>query len=138
MTSTAHSIRNNVKIEIANFRSVGACDGFLSTNGATARRNRPMPGIVTPATMGWNMVSSSWRPRKYHGAFDGFGVLLKSARPRSGARTSAEKTSIAAVTTSTAANSMTSRCGHTCTLSCASARVCWIDPDFTTVSSRCV
>ena len=50
-----------------------------------------MPGMVTPATIGWNIVSSSWSPRKYHGAFDGFGVLLKSARPSSGARTSAEK-----------------------------------------------
>ena len=50
-----------------------------------------MPGIVTPATIGWNIVSSSCRPRKYHGAFDGFGVLLKSASPSSGARTSAEK-----------------------------------------------
>ena len=38
-------------------------------------------------------MSSSCRPRKYHGAFDGFGVLLKSANPSSGARTSAEKIS---------------------------------------------
>jgi menaquinol-cytochrome c reductase cytochrome b/c subunit len=36
------------------------------------------------------------------------------------------------------ANSMTSRCGQVCTLSCASARVCWIEPDLTTVSRRCV
>ena len=36
-----------------------------------------MPGMVTPATIGWNIVSSSWRPRKYHGALDGFGVWLK-------------------------------------------------------------
>ncbi len=35
--------------------------------------------MVTPATMGWNMVSSSWRPRKYQGALDGFGVWLRLA-----------------------------------------------------------
>ena len=50
-----------------------------------------MPGMVTPATIGWNIVSSSCRPRKYHGAFDGFGVWLTSARPSSGAFTNAEK-----------------------------------------------
>ena len=94
--------------------------------------------MVTPATIGWNIVSSSWRPRKYQGAFDGFGVLLKSASPSSGARTSAEKMVSAADTIRTAANSITSRCGQVCTLSCASARVCWIEPDLTTVSSRCV
>ena len=31
MTSTAHSITNIVKIEIANFRSFGSWDGLLST-----------------------------------------------------------------------------------------------------------
>ena len=66
-----------------------------------------MPGIVTPAIIGWNMVSSSCRPRKYHGAFDGFGVLLKSARPSRGARTIAEKMVSAAVTMSNVANSTT-------------------------------
>ena len=35
-----------------------------------------MPGMVTPATIGWNMVSSSCRPRKYHGALEGLGVWL--------------------------------------------------------------
>ena len=97
-----------------------------------------MPGMVTPATIGWNIVSSSWRPRKYHGAFDGLGVLLKSASPSSGARTSAEKMVTAAVTIRIDANSITSRCGQTWTLSWASAWVCWIEPDLTTVSSRWV
>ncbi len=46
-----------------------------------------MPGMVTPATIGWNIVSSSWRPRKYHGAFDGFGVWLRLASSSSGAFT---------------------------------------------------
>src|SRR6266511_1805684 len=91
ITSTAHNITNSVKIEIANLRSEGACDGFLSMNGATASRKRPMPGIVTPATIGWNIVSSSWRPRKYQGAFDGFGVLFGSARLFIGAPATTEK-----------------------------------------------
>jgi hypothetical protein len=47
--------------------------------------------MVTPATIGWNMVRSSCRPRKYHGALDGFGVLLTSASSRSGAFTNTEK-----------------------------------------------
>ena len=97
-----------------------------------------MPGMVTPATIGWNIVRSSCRPRKYHGAFDGFGVWLTSARPSSGARTIAEKTRTTAVIARIAANSTTSRCGQVWTLSWASARVCWIEPDFTTVSRRCV
>ena len=50
-----------------------------------------MPGMVTPATIGWNMVSSSCRPRKYHGALDGFGVSLTLASSSSGAFTKIEK-----------------------------------------------
>ena len=55
-------------------RSSGLFDGFLSMYGAKISTIRPTPGIVTPAIIGWNIVSSSCRPRKYHGAFDGFGV----------------------------------------------------------------
>ena len=77
----------------------------------------PMPGMVTPATIGWNIVSSSCRPRKYHGAFDGFGVWLRLASSSSGALTKIEKISTNAVMTSAATNSTTSRWGQTCTLS---------------------
>src|SRR3954470_20262705 len=138
ITSTAQNIRKIVNNAIANFRSSGLFDGFESTYGAMISRNMPMPGMVTPATIGWNMVSSSCRPRKYHGAFDGFGVWFTSARPSSGARTIAEKMRTIAVMASAAANSTTSRWGQVCTLSCASARVCWIEPDLTTVSRRWV
>ena len=123
---------------IANLRSVGLFDGFLSMYGVIASKPSATPGMVTPATIGWNIVSSSCSPRKYHGAFDGFGVWLTSARPSSGAFTSAEKIVTNAVSDRIDANSIASRCGHTWTLSCASARVCWIEPDLTTVSSRCV
>src|SRR5581483_10240995 len=98
----------------------------------------PIPGIVTPATMGCQIVRSSWRPRKYHGAFDGFGVWLKFACSRSGARTRAEKIVTSAINVSRETNSLTSRWGQVWTLSCASARVCWIDPALTTVRSRWV
>ena len=98
-----------------------------------------MPGIVTPATIGWNIVSSSCRPRKYHGAFDGFGVLLKSARPSSGAFTSAEKIVRNAVTASDRGEldrrAGAARCGP---CPAASALTSWIEPDLTTVSSRWV
>src|SRR5579871_243803 len=99
---------------------------------------RPMPGMVTPATIGWNMVSSSWRPRKYHGAFEGLGVRLKLAWPSKGALTKAENTSRNAVIASAAVNSTTSRCGQTCTLSVGVALTSWIEPAFTTVSRRWV
>src|SRR5689334_12579855 len=91
MTSTAHIIMKIVIIEIANLRSPGFVDGFLSTYGVMARTPSATPGMVTPATIGWNIVSSSCNPRKYHGAFDGFGVEFTSAKPSSGAFTSAEK-----------------------------------------------
>src|SRR3954463_9383904 len=100
------------------------------------RANRPMPGMVTPATIGWNMVSSSWRPRKYQGALDGLGVRLKLAVASSGALTNAENTSRNAVIASEATNSITSRWGHTWTLSVGVALTSWIDPALTTVSRR--
>src|SRR5436305_12963489 len=74
MTRTAQNIRNNVINEMANLRSSGLLLGFRSVYGARISPKSPTPGMVTPATIGWNMVSSSCRPRKYHGAFDGFGV----------------------------------------------------------------
>ena len=73
--------------------------------------------MVTPATIGWNIVSSSCRPRKYHGAFDGFGVRLMLASCSSGALTKIEKTRVKAVMARAATNSTASRCGQVCTLS---------------------
>src|SRR2546430_4926978 len=97
-----------------------------------------MPGMVTPATIGWNIVRSSWRPRKYHGALEGFGVRLKLASASSGALTNAENTSRNAVRTSAATNSASSRCGHVWTLSTGLALTSWMEPALTTVSRRCV
>ena len=94
--------------------------------------------MVTPATIGWNIVSSSWRPRKYHGAFDGFGVWLELASCSSGALTKTEKTSRNAVQASAATNSTASRWGQVWTLSTGVALTSWIEPDLTTVSRRWV
>ena len=94
--------------------------------------------MVTPAIIGWNIVSSSCRPRKYHGAFDGFGVWLRLASCSSGALTKTEKTNVNAVHTSAATNSAASRCGHVCTLSIGAALTSWIEPLLTTVSNRWV
>ena len=43
------------------------------------------PGNTTPASHGSKYTSISWRPRKYHGAFDGFGVTEGLAGCSSGA-----------------------------------------------------
>src|SRR3954469_10437743 len=94
--------------------------------------------MVTPATIGWNIVSSSCRPRKYHGALDGFGVRLKLAVASSGAFTKAENTSRKNVIANEATNSTTSRCGQTFTLSVGTALTSWMEPALTTVSSRWV
>src|SRR3954452_11291422 len=98
----------------------------------------PMPWMVTPATIGWNMVSSSCRPRKYQGAFEGFGVSLGLANSSSGAFTNVEKTRTNAVMASEATNSTARRCGQTWTLSWGAAFTSWMDPAFTTVSRRWV
>src|SRR5215207_1251839 len=102
--------------------------------GAKISTMMPTPGIVTPAIIGWNMVSSSCRPRKYHGAFDGFGVWLMLASWSSGAFTKIENTNTNAVQANEATNSAASRCGHVCTLSTGVAFTSWIDPLLTTVS----
>src|SRR4028119_418741 len=98
----------------------------------------PMPGIVTPATIGWNMVSSSCRPRKYQGALEGLGVKLKLAAARNGALTTAEKTRRNALQLRQAMNSPMSRWGQVCTLSVGVAFTSWMEPALTTVSRRWV
>src|SRR5215211_3682432 len=96
-----------------------------------------MPGMVTPATIGWNIVSSSWRPRKYHGAFDGFGVRFGFASSRSGALTNVEKIVSAPRTSIIATNSSISRWGHTLMRSPCSRSTRWIPSGGTSASSRC-
>ena len=74
ITSTAQNIKCTVIKLVMNFRSSGRFDSFRSKYGANIQAMIPIPGIVTPAILGWNIVNNSCNPRKYHGAFDGFGV----------------------------------------------------------------
>src|SRR4051812_2246112 len=138
ITSVAQNIRNTVISAIANLRSSGLLLGLRSVYGARMSPNRPTPGIVTPAIIGWNIVSSSCRPRKYHGAFDGFGVWLMLANWSRGALTKIEKTNVKARQTREATNSAASRCGHVWTLSTGDALTSWIEPLLTTVRRRWV
>src|SRR5580765_43702 len=138
MTSTDQNMMCTVMIEMANLRSSGLLDGFLSMYGAKISRINPTPGSVTPAIIGWNIVSSSCNPRKYHGAFDGFGVRLGLACCSSGALTHTEKKNVNAVHARAATNSAASRCGQVCTLSTGDALTSWMEPLLTTVSRRCV
>ena len=77
--------------------------------GAKIKRKSASPGIVTPATIGWNNVRSSCSPKKYHGAFDGLGVWLKFASSINGALTKIEKITVKAVIDRAATNSTISR-----------------------------
>src|SRR4026209_2239591 len=129
MTSTDQNMMCTVMSEMANFRSSGLLDGFLSMNGAKISTINPTPGSVTPAIIGWNMVSSSCRPRKYHGAFEGLGVWLMLECCSSGALTQIEKRNVNSKQAREATNSAASRCGHVWTLSTGCALTSWIEPD---------
>src|SRR4029079_13426687 len=133
MTSTDQNMMCTVISEMANLRSSGLLDGFLSMYGAKINTIRPTPGRVTPAIIGWNMVSSSCSPRKYHGAFEGFGVRFGLACCNSGALTQMEKKNVNAVQARAATNSATSRWGQVWTLSTGDALTSWIEPLLTTV-----
>src|SRR4051794_6773944 len=97
MTSTDQNIMWTVINEMTNLRSSGLIEGLWSRNGARISAIRPTPGSVTPAIIGWNVVSNSCRPRKYHGAFEGLGVWLVLANCSNGAFTNTEKMKTKAV-----------------------------------------
>ena len=138
MTSTAHIIRNIVIIVMANFRSSGLCDGFLSMNGTIARSERD----AGQQHAGDHRVEHLQQLLQTRGSTTAPSTGSASRSRRRGRAAapspSAEKTVTNAISERIDANSSMSRCGHTCTLSCASARVCWIEPDLTTVSRRWV
>ena len=64
------------------------------------------------AKSGWRWTSSSWKPRKYQGAFVGLGESPGFAAAPSGARTSAAKSVTPAKTTNVAATSRESSSGR--------------------------
>src|SRR6266568_775815 len=138
ITSTVQNIRNIVNSRIASVRRSGRIDGFLSKYGVAPSASRASPGMVTPATIGWKYRSSSWRPRKYQGALDGFGVRFEFATSRKGALTSTENTVTKANIAKAATASRMSRCGQTLTLSSWRGSARWMPSGGTMASRRCV
>src|SRR5262245_26369341 len=89
----------------------------MSMYGITMSPRMMKVGSTTPACHGSKKTSISWRPRKYHGAFDGFGVRVGLAGSSSGASTSSAQTSSRRMMTSEQRNSPRTRNGQVCTLS---------------------
>src|SRR6266849_6690146 len=74
-------------------------------------------GSTTPACQGSKKTSISWRPRKYHGALEGFGVRVGLAGSSSGASESSDQTMSSSMMPIAIRNSERTRCGQVCTLS---------------------
>src|SRR5262245_10761327 len=89
----------------------------MSMYGTTINPMMMNVGSTTPACQGSKKTSISCNPRKYHGAFDGFGVRVGLAGSSSGASTSSAQTSSSSVITMAHRNSERTRNGHVWTLS---------------------
>src|ERR1035437_223049 len=74
-------------------------------------------GSTTPASHGSKYTSISCNPRKYHGAFDGFGVFAGFAGCSSGAFRKIDQTMRSTEQRMSAISSMYTRSGHTHTRS---------------------
>ena len=74
-------------------------------------------GSTTPAYHGSKKTSISCRPRKYHGAFDGFGVRVGFDGCSSGALSSSDQTVSTMMTSSDIRNSLRTRNGQVCSFS---------------------
>src|SRR5271165_2258471 len=83
--------------------------------GMAIRPTRMNVGSTTPAIHGSKYTSISCRPRKYHGAFEGFMVNVGLDGSSSGAFRVIDHTIRMMVTMIAARNSMRSRNGHTWT-----------------------
>src|SRR5579862_766311 len=89
----------------------------MSMYGMTMRPMMMNDGSTTPACHGSKKTSISCRPRKYHGAFDGFGVRVGLAGSSSGASTSSDHTRSSTTMRMAHRNSARTRLGQVCTLS---------------------
>src|SRR5581483_671449 len=89
----------------------------MSMYGITMSPRMMNDGSTTPACHGSKKTSISWRPRKYHGAFDGFGVRVGFAGSSSGASESSDHTSRTRIVRIEIRNSFRTRCGQVWTLS---------------------
>src|ERR1700733_296976 len=74
-------------------------------------------GSTTPAYQGSKKTSISCKPRKYHGAFDGFGVRVGLLGSSNGALMVSDQMVSTAVTSSAIRNSLRTRNGHVCSFS---------------------
>src|SRR6056300_489053 len=95
-------------------------------------------GIITPAIRGSQYDNSSCKPKKYHGAFAGFGVTFGFASSRRGACNIADRKIKKAVIAINATNSGSIKCGQVLTLSTGSETDFCIGFALTTVNNRCV
>src|SRR4030095_4088901 len=89
----------------------------MSMNGITINPMMMNVGSTTPACHGAKNTSISWSPRKYQGAFEGFGVRVGLAGSSRGAATRSAQTSSSRVMTMAHRNSDRTRNGQACTLS---------------------
>src|SRR5215470_17694987 len=89
----------------------------MSMYGITMSPRMMKVGSTTPACHGSKKTSISCRPRKYHGALDGFGVRVGLAGSSSGASTRSDHTSRSRMMPIEIRNSLRTRCGQVCTLS---------------------
>src|ERR1700730_3740148 len=121
---------------MAILRSSGLVKGFRSMNGAAISPRMIHWGIVTPATCGWKYRRSSCRPRKYHGALDGFGVWLMFASSRKGALIHTETITRSSVAARIASISEAIRWGQVLTRSIGSFSTRWMASGLTTASRR--
>src|SRR6266446_258576 len=116
--SDAHRTANpNRKIVISAFRSLNVKYpfpfGLRSMYGMQINPTMIRPGRTTPASHGSKYTSISCSPRKYHGAFDGFGVLAGFAGCSSGAFRKIDQTMSTTEQRISAISSVYTRSGHT-------------------------
>src|SRR3954466_5311635 len=120
--SEVHRIANpNRKIVISALRSLNVKYplpfGLRSIYGMQISPTMISPGSTTPASQGSKYTNISCSPRKYHGAFDGFGVFAGFAGCSSGAFRKIDHTISTTEQTISAISSVYTRSGHTHTRS---------------------
>src|SRR5579862_7048460 len=91
--------------------------GLISRYGINISPTIINVGSTTPAYHGSKNTSISCKPRKYHGAFDGFGVRVGFDGCSSGAFSSSDHTVKTMMTSSDMRNSLRTRNGQVCSFS---------------------
>src|SRR5271156_1281998 len=89
----------------------------MSRYGMSIRPTMMKLGSTTPAYHGSKNTSISCKPRKYHGAFDGFGVRVGFDGCSSGALSSSDHTVNTMMTRIDIRNSLRTRNGQVCSFS---------------------